>query len=200
MRRHLPREEKDVDIRIEIPYTIEQAYHQVGNGAVDVSGATVIIDLLTNDIRGNSRCPAASPEQLVWRVDQLRGRLREAGAVASVVCQAKPMEVADVTPYNSLLHEHLQAQGGQGFGSRTQVRREFLERDGYHVKPGFLPVICGAYASAILGWPVPNPTPWEEFAPDYVRRRLGAEWPSLGRGNAWGQGGRFEGPRMNYVW
>ena len=198
---HIPKDERNnLDIRIDVPYTMEEAYRRIGNGTVDVNGAVVVIDLLTNDIRGTWRCPAASPEEVVCRLDDLRRRLREAGAVASVVCQAKPMEVADVSPSNSLVSEYLQAQGGSGYGCLTQVRREFLDRDGYHIRPQFVNVMGRTYACAILGWPVPCPTPVGDFAPEYVRRRYNADFPSLARRNVWGQGGGSEGPRSNYGW
>ena len=42
---------------------------------------------------------------IIHLVDKLRGRLKMAGLAVVVVCQAKPMQVADVTPYNDLLSE-----------------------------------------------------------------------------------------------
>ena len=198
VKNYIPKEECDnLDVRIVIPYTLEEAYRRVGSGDIDVNGANVIIDVLTNDIRGTWRRPAATPEELVWRVDRLRGRLRDAGAVATVVCQPKPMEVVDVSPYSSAIHDYLQAQGGMGFGCGTQVRRNFLERDGYHIQPRFASVISITYACAVLGWHVPDPTPWEDFKPEWERRRFDADYPSLVR-NAWGQGVGFEGPRNYY--
>ena len=169
----------------------------VGNGSVSVDGAIVIVDLLTNDIRGTWRRQAASPKNLVWRLNELRGRLREAGAVASVICQAKPMEVVDVTPHNSHVHDYLQAQGGSGHGCQTQVQRNFLGPDGYHIQPRFVSVMNVTYACAVLGWPVPRPTPWDDFAPEFTRRNFEAEWPCLVRGGAWSQGGGLRAPRAN---
>ena len=111
----IPEEERrKIDISIVVPYTLEEAYIRVGNGDVDVDGAVVVIDLLTNDIRGTWRRQGASPEELVWRLEKLRRRLREAGAVDTIICQAEPMEVVDGTPHSSLVHEYLQAQIAQG--------------------------------------------------------------------------------------
>ena len=109
-----------------------------------------------------------------------------AGAVAVVVCQLKPMEITDVTPYNQLMDEYLgreRDRGRDGFGCRTQIRLDFLKPDGYHVRPDFDAVIDRTYACAFLGVPVPRPTPWDCFVPDNVRRRWELEWPRLaGRG------------------
>ena len=87
----------------------------VETGSIRASGATIIIDNLTNDVRGTRARPAIPPWELVRRVDQLRGRMRAAGATAVVVCQIKPMKVTDVTPYNVLLDDYLRAQVG-GYG------------------------------------------------------------------------------------
>ena len=92
-----------------------------------------------------------------------------AAAEAVVVCQIKPMQLTDVRPFNALLHEYLRGVGG--FGCQTQVRMEFLKKDGYHVLPQFDSVIDRTYACALQGVPVPCPTPEEDFVPDYVRRR-----------------------------
>ena len=167
---------------------------------MDVKDAIVVVDVLTNDVRGTRQRPAASPEDLVWRVHRLRERLWEAGAAAVVICQLKPMEIADVTLYNSLLDDYLRAQGGTGFGCRTQVLRSHLKPDGYHVRGQFDSVIDMTYACAILGRPVPRPTPLEDFAPEMARRRYRAEWPSLVRNGAGGRGVGYEGPMNHYGW
>ena len=201
IKNHMPRDMRNShDIQVVPAYTTEEAFIRVGNGDIDVRNAYVIVDLLTNDIRGTRHRPAVSPEELRWRVDRLRARLREAGAVASVICQAKPMEVADVRPYNSLLHKYLQAQRGSGHGCLTQIRRNYLRRDGYHVQEQYASIIDRTYACVILGWPVPSPTPLEDFIPTYVRRSYDAEWPGLARRNGWTQRIGYEGPRTNYGW
>ena len=197
---HVPSQWREIfDIQIEAVYTTEEAFSRVGRGEVDVRNAVVIIDVLTNDVRGTRQRPAVSPEDLVWRVDMLRRRLREAGAKASIVCQLKPMEVADVTVYNTMLDDYLRAQGGQGYGCRTQVRRQYLKRDGFHILPQFDSIIDRTYACALLGWEVPCPTPHTDFAPESSRRRYRTEWPSLVRSDG-GQRIGVEGPWNRFQW
>ena len=177
-----------MEISVVVAFTLDEAYRRVDRGEINVQGATVVIDDLTNDVRGMRSRPAVSPQQLVRLVDQLRKRLKEAGAVSMVVCQLKPMQLKDVTPYNSLLSDYLRterAQGRGGYGCRTQIRLEFLRNDGYHVKPQYDSTIDRTFACAILGIEVPCPTPWDEFVPDFVRRRWETDWPRLMRG---GQG------------
>ena len=191
IRRHIPAEQRDdFEIANVVAYTLQEASDRVGRGQVDVRGAKVIIDNLTNDVRGSRLNAAVTPEELVRRVDRLRRGLMAAGAASVVTCQIKPMQVVDVTPHSDLLHEYLRAQPG-GHGCRTQIRLEFLKHDGFHVKPQFDSVIDKGYACAILGEFVPNPTPRENFLPDSLRRRREAEWPRL-PGNAsrdrWGRG------------
>ena len=104
-------------------------------------------------------------------------------AVAVVVCQLKPMETTDVTPYNQLLDEYLvreRDRGRDGFGCRTQIRLEFLKSDGYHLRPKFGSVLDRTYACALLGIHVPFPTPLDEFTPRFIWQRWESEWPRLG--------------------
>ena len=100
------------------------------------------------------------------------------------MCQIKPMEVTDVTPYNSQLNDYLQNEsrrGRGGFGVRTQIRLDYLRTDGYHVRPEFAGTIDRTYACAILAIDVPCPTPPDQFVPTSVRRRWEADWPKVGR-------------------
>ena len=182
IKNHIPREERDCyNIEVAVAYTVEAACQQVDRGAIDVRGAVVIVDNLTNDIRGTSTRPSLSPNALTHLVDKLRGRLKMAGAAAVVVCQAKPMQVVDVTPYNDRLSEYLCAQE-QGFGCKTQIRLTYLKPDGYHVRPQFDSIIDKTYACAIRGVPVVDPTPLDSFLPDHLRRKWQALWPRIGGG------------------
>ena len=187
VKRHISPEERDKhDVKLHVAYTTEEAFRRVGAGEIDVRNATVIIDNLTNDVRGTRQRQAVSPEELVQRVDQLRERLRAAGATATVVCEIKPMEVLDVSSHNRALHRYLQAQGE--WGCPTQIRRSFLQRDGYHLRQQYDAVLDRTYACAIRGIPVPSPTPTEDFVPEIDRRRRDFNWPSLpGNGNRLGQ-------------
>ena len=117
------------------------------------------------------------------RLEQLRGKMRMAGAVAVVVCQVKPTQLGDVTPYNDLISDFLRAQRW-GFGCRTQVRLCHLKADGFHILPQFDSIIDRTYACAIRGVDVPDPTPPNGFLPDHLRRRWQADWPRLGKGGA----------------
>ena len=140
------------------------------------------------------------PDEVLFRVNRLRVTLLSAGAAAVVVCEVKPMHMIDVTPYNSLIHNYLKAQGGNGYGCETQIRLDFLKNDGFHVRPQFDPVIDRTYACAVLGIPVPNPTPRNGFTPAHIRRQWESEWPEVGgRGGSRVMGG-FEGPNRNHGW
>ena len=176
----MTREEKAMcEIEICVAYTLDEAMQRVDRGAINVRDAIVVVDSLTNDIRGTRLRPSLTPSELVRGVDRLRGILVAAGARASVICQVKPMQLGDVTPYNELLSEYLRGQRG-GFGCRTQIRLGHLKPDGFHVKPQYDSIIDRTYACAIKGIPVYDPTPSGEFVPDHLRRRWQAEWPKVG--------------------
>ena len=160
---------------------------RIDRGELRLEGAIVVLDNLTNDVRGTRSRPAVTPQQLVRRVNCLRRRVMAAGATAVVVCQIKPMETVDVTPFNKVLDSYLRHErdhGRDGFGCRTQIRLDFLKGDGFHLKPEFGSVLDRTYACALLGIDVPFPTPWDEFAPSFVRRRWEADWPRLAGGGA----------------
>ena len=194
----MPREERDCEIEVCTAYTLEEAFHRVSRGEVDVRGATVIVDNITNDVRGTRQRPAMTPEETTIRVDQLRQRLLTAGAEAVVVAEVKPMQHTDVRPYNRYLHHYLRAQGQSGYGVQTQIRMEYLRPDGFHIRGQFDSVVDKTYACALLGVPVPNPTPVDNFEPDHVRRQRNIEWPVLNRANA--QMVRTEGRNPVHGW
>ena len=183
---HIPRaKRKEYDISVVVAYTLDEAYHRIDRGEIELGGAIVLIDDLTNDVRGTRYRPSATPQQLVRLVDTLRRRVMAAGAEAVITCQLKPMQVVDVTPYNELLDSYLRREkerGRDGFGCRTQIRLQYLKGDGFHIRPDFLSIVDRTYAFAFLGWDVLDPTPPDEFAPSYVRRRWEAEWPRLAGG------------------
>ena len=177
VKNHMPREVKDeYDIDICVAYTLDEAFHRVDRGEVDVRGATVVIDNITNDVRGTRQKPAATPEETVSRVARLREGLLTAGAEAVVVAEVKPMQQVDVRPHNRLLHYYLRAQGN-GYGVQTQIRMDYLRQDGFHIGKQFDSVVDKTYACALVGIPVPNPTPVGNFEPSHVRMRREREWP-----------------------
>ena len=176
-----------METEVVVAYTLEEAYRRIDRGEVELRGSIVLIDNLTNDVRGTRSRPAVSPRQLVRLVDQLRRRVMAAGAVAVVVCQLKPMQTVDVTPFNDLLNCYLRAErnkGRDGFGCQTMIRLGFLKPDGFHIRPDFSSVIARTYACAFLGIEVPDPTPWDEFTPSHGRISWESDWPRLAGGRA----------------
>ena len=191
IKNHIPRGEREYyDIEVTVAYTVEEAFHRVARRNIDVRDAVVVVDNLTNNVRGTSTRKAASPQELVNCVDQLGGKLREAGAKAVVLCQLKPMQLTNVTPYNELLDNYLRNLGSGGYGCRTQIRLEYLKTDGYHILPQYDSIIDRTYACALMGIPVPYPTPFNEFVPYHVRQRWEREWPRIG----------VEGRTINHGW
>ena len=182
--RHMAREEQEkYDVELVTAYTLEEAIRRVERGEINIDGAKVIIDNLTNDVRGTRARPAATPHDLIHLIDQLRWRVMRGGAVGVVVCQVKPMVTVDVTPHNALLNKYLQTEGERGrggFGCHTQVTLDMLRPDGYHVIPQYEGVIEMTYSCAIIGVNVPCPTPVDQFIPPHIRQRREVEWPSLG--------------------
>ena len=188
VRNHIPREQRaNYDINIEVIYRVEDAIHRLAQGALDVIGHVVVVDNITNNVRGGWRHPPDTPAQLIQRIDALRQKLLSLGAAAVVVAEIKPMSIIDVRPYNRALHEYLNNCGPTGFGCKTQIRMEYLRSDGYHVNPLYDSVVDRTYACALLGRHVPCPTPDDNFVPTYIRRRWEQEWPRL-VGQGWGVG------------
>ena len=177
---HMPREERDkYDIQIVVAYRLEDAFYQIRRKEIDVRGAYVVIDNITNNIKGNWRYPPEPPERVINRVAALRELIISSSAAAVVVAEVKPMGICDVRPFNWRLHEFLASCGNNGFGCKTQVRMEFLAADGTHVDHRYKSVIDRTYAYALLGTHVPCPVPDDNFAPLFIRRRWESEWPRL---------------------
>ena len=165
-------------------------YHRFERGDIVVRGAIVVVDVLTNDVRGTRGRRSATPQELLHRVARLREGILRAAAV--VICQIKPMQVANVIPFNTLIDDYLRAQGGTGYRCRTQIRIDNLKKDGFHVRPEFDSVIDRTFACALMGVLVPRPTQIDDFLPDHARRRREVEWPRLvGAGMPTQNGGRW---------
>ena len=167
----MPREKREeFEAEVVVAFTLEEAHRRVQSKSIDVRGAKIVVDTLTNEVRGTRARQALNPDGLVHRVHQLRRLLMSAGAAGVVLCQLKPMEVTDVTPYNRRLHEYLQLERGYGrggYGCRTQIRLGQLKPDGYH--------LC-MHDTRHRG---ACPTPDDAFTPTSIRRRWEAEWPRL---------------------
>ena len=181
VKQHLPEEVRDdYEVEIAVTYRIEEAYNKVHRGKIDVTDALVIVDCLTNSVRDTPNGgPALSLDELVWCVDCLRQKLWSSGASDVIVCQIKPTQRADVSGFNTALHNYLcsveNIDGGRGCS--TQVRLEQLGNDGLHIKPVFYSVLQKTYACAILNRQVPSPTPFNELAPSHMRNQ--GSWSSM---------------------
>ena len=75
------------DIEVVVSFTVGEAWSLVNSGKVDVQGAFVVVDCMTNEVRGMGARRALSPRELVSRVAGLREKLRVAGAAAAVICE-----------------------------------------------------------------------------------------------------------------
>ena len=88
---HIPIVDQELyNIKVAVAYTTDEAYQRMTRRPIDVGDAAVIIDNLTNNIRGTRVRPALSPNKLLQRVDQLREKLRIEGAFLVEVFQVKP--------------------------------------------------------------------------------------------------------------
>ena len=180
VKNHMPRDERNCyDIQIVVAYRLEDAFHRIQRGEITVKDSYVVIDNITNNVRGNWHNQRESPEQVVNRVARLRELILSSSAAACVVCEVKPMRIVDVRPYNRLLHAYLGSCGDSGFGCNTQIFMEFLAADGYHIDHKYDSVLDKTYACALLGIPVPEPVPDENFVPPYYRRSWDRHWPRL---------------------
>ena len=130
----------------------------------------VVIDNITNDVR-KVRDP--------WEVARRMGKVLDicGDAAAVVVTEVKPIRHLDVTPFNKELHK-LYATREKVFGCHTQVRMRDLGRDGFHVSPHCADILDKTYSCAILGIPVPCPTPIWDFSHPMQQRDYEAEYPS----------------------
>ena len=163
-----------------IAFRLEDAYDRVGEGVIDVKDAYVIIDNITNNVRGGKNHEAEPPDLVTDRVAALRELILERSAKAVVVCQLKPMKRVDVRAHTMQIHRYLLACGKGGYGCRTQIRMRYLKDDGFHVQPRHIAIVDKTYACALLGVYVPDPTPFGDLAPDFTRRRWENKWPRVG--------------------
>ena len=188
---HIPREERgDYDISVVVAHTLDTATRRVLSGEIDVSGAIVIVDNLTNDVRGSWQQKACTPEELLWKLNGLKEAMSNADAI--IVCEVKPMRNVYVMPHNQLLHDYVLNQPFL-YGCRTQIRMEFLDSKGFHILPEYGSVLDRTYACALRAIDVPCPTPFENFVPEFMRRQFEREWPRL-------VGNRSEGHVDNHGW
>ena len=190
---HIPSDQrKRFDIRVETVYTLVEACDKLERGGLDVDGRVVILDVSTNDVRGTPRVPRARPDEVGQRFERVARLLFEKGAVGVVGCEVKPMNFMDVTPYSWAIHSaclRLRTHGHRVYGCQTQTGVSHLKKDGFHILPSFSTVLDRTYACAIMGVPVPCPTPsWDRYRDVNLR----GEWPTpreaQGQGSSHGHG------------
>ena len=184
IRDHIVREQRDeLDIFIEHGvWRLEDAFKRIRRGNIDVSGRTVVLDNLTNNVRGSKKDPPDSPDDFIAKVDELRHLILARGARDLRIMQIKPMRHVDVRPYNERLHRYLLDCPDPTYGSGTMIRMSFLKGDGFHIHPMYHSVLDRTYACALLAVEVPCPTPDDDFVPIEVRRNFQRDWPRLARG------------------
>ena len=123
-----------------------------------------------------------TPEEGGDRVGRVVATIKEKGARGVAVCEVKPMSLLDVTPFSDLLRRRcLESKIGW---CQTQLEIANLKEDGFHILPPFLRVLDASYACAVMGVPVPHPTPAYR---KWRHHKLQGEWPQLERGrmNVW---------------
>ena len=181
IRNHIPQGQREkYEIRVVVAYRLEDAYDRVEEGSLNVENAYVIIDNVTNNIRGGKKHYPEPPDLVSDRVAALRELILANSAKAVVVCELKPMKRVDVRYHSLRIHNYLVSCGKGGFGCRTQIRMRYLRDDGFHIQPKFDSIVDRTYACALLGIHVPDPTPFDDLTPEYERRRWDKQYPRLG--------------------
>jgi hypothetical protein len=175
VKRQMPREKrKKPKIRVYTTYTLFEAFEKIWDGKIKVEGARIIIDVMTNDVRGTRGQPRVTPEEVAIRVGRVVTTVKEKGARGVAVCEVKPMSLLDVIPFSDLLRRRCVAN--KIGWCQTQLGIVNLKDDGYHILPSFLQVLDATYAYAVMELPVPHPTPnykkWRHKNPE-------RDWPQL---------------------
>ena len=185
IRNHMPTNKRaKYEISVVVAYRLEDAYERIKKGHVNVDNAYVVIDNITNNLRGGKNHAPESPELVMNRVAVLREFILARAAKAVVVCELKPMRRVDVRLASLMIHNYLVSCGKAGYGCHTQIRMSFLKDDGFHVQPKHLSILDKTYACALLGIHVPDPTPFNDLTPESVRRSWEIQWPRMGgKGN-----------------
>ena len=178
LRRHIPRGKRCGNrIRVHTTYTLFEAFEKMRDGKIKVEGSRLVIDVATNDVRGTRGQPRTTPEEFVEKVGKVVSIAKEKGVKGVVVCEVKPMRIMDVTPFSKLLHQRCTAN--KIGWCQTQIGVRNLKEDGYHILPSFLQVLDATYACAVLGVPVPHPTPTHQKW-RYPLPLMQQEWPRVG--------------------
>jgi hypothetical protein len=177
IKRHMPRERQNkCRIRVVSTYTLFEAFEKVRDGRIRVAGVRVILDVTTNDIRGARGQAQTTPQELTARVGKVVAIIKEKGARGVTICEVKPMNLMDVTPFSKLLHRNCKSR--KIGWCQTQLGVGDLKNDGYHILPSSLKVLDGTYAYAVMGMPVPNPT---QTYQKWRHQLMEQEWPQVGK-------------------
>ena len=183
IRNHIHREERrEWEVQVEQVFRLEEARDKVRRGEIRVGGAKVVVDCMTNDVRGTRAQRAAEPWELEERVRLVIEEMRRAGAEEVVLCEVKPMQHVDVVPFNARIHALILHTEGVG-GCSTQIQHGDLGRDGYHVRPEFGSVLDRTYACAVMHRPVPCPYFDSTIYDWHLAREREREWPPLWGGD-----------------
>ena len=90
------------EVQVERVYTLEEARDRVRRGDIRVDGARVVVDCVTNDVRGTRRRGKAEPQEVAERLREAIGEMGRAERI--VVCEVKPMQHIDVVPFNARIN------------------------------------------------------------------------------------------------
>jgi hypothetical protein len=189
---HIPRLQRDkVDIRVEVVYTLMEAYDRVGHGSLKVEGESVLLDVSTNNVQGTKRTPWTWPEEVAWRLEKVVQLLLEKGALRVCMCKFKPMSFMDVDPYCNTISDiclRMSDLGHRVHGVNTQTGISHLKRDGFHILLSFSVVLERTYACAItkVRVPCPNP-PWDRYRDPTLRDRWLTSWEAQDQGSSHGR-------------
>ena len=179
IRNHMHREERrEWEVQVEQVFRLEEARDKVRRGEIRVRGAKVVLDCMTNDVRGTRAQRAAEPWELEERARLVIEEMRRAGAEEVVLCEVKPMQHVDVVPFNARIHALILHTEGVG-GCSTQIQHEYLGRNGYHVRTEFGSVLDRTYACAVVHRAVPCPYYDSTMYDWYLAREMEREWPPL---------------------
>ena len=186
---HIRREERwKWEVQVEQVFTLWGVRDKVRRGEIRVEGARVVVDCMTNDVRGTRAQRPVEPWELEERLRVVIGELRRSGAGEVVLCEMKPMRDINVVPYNIRIHALILCNEGVG-GCSTQIQHDYLKEDGYHVRPEFGSVLDRTYACAVMDRTVPCPYFDSGIYDWHTRRHWEQEWPPLwGRGMGSGPG------------
>ena len=155
---HIPDNEKGgLNIDITTLYTIEEAYYRIKRGDVKVEGKIVVVDCVTNSIRGRGGRLRTTPREISREMKILLDVIKDKKALAITVCEVKPIRHLDVSLHNTSLRDLYRREAI--YERSTEITMKDLTHDGFHVKSGCDDLTNKAYARAIQKHLPPKPAP-----------------------------------------